>query len=352
MKRQVWKCDRNDPYYVWQEHSKGYLHHGDHGNYVSSHVNRNTALKWKRRGSNQTLCSEAVGCETFQDGSSLVVLNQTVKCHEKSECWGEKEVNIGREVTECSLLPDQTQYLHKDGWQRLLVETESFDVVTNENKTSLKWDLTKTPMSWKGLIVKVQFQCKGSGEYQYNKEVHCVLIKYKGLFTGFHKSEQSENEIDKTQTTVVIVCVLIITFVIGIVVFLAYRNKNRLAKLIRRGSEKPDETRHASPGQKSGDSNNPIYHSSHSAQNDCQLYEATEPEPVYQYANAGHEIEAQPPPKLTYDYALPEDRPRIGQRTCVGKDGDLAGENKMLQHASELNNSKNTPHMYHVLENN
>ena len=80
----------------------------------------------------------AVGCETFQDGSFLVVLNQTIKCHEKSECWGEKEVNIGREVTECSLLPDQTQYLHKDGWQRLLVETESFDVVTNENKTSLK----------------------------------------------------------------------------------------------------------------------------------------------------------------------------------------------------------------------
>ena len=52
----------------------------------------------------------------------------------------------------------------------------------------LKWDLAKTPRSWKGLIVKVQFQCKGSGEYQYNKEVYCVLIKYKGLFTGTYIS--------------------------------------------------------------------------------------------------------------------------------------------------------------------
>ena len=79
-KRQVWKCDRNDSYYVWQEHSKGYLHYGDHGNYVSSHVNRNTALKWKRRGSNQTLCSEGkthrylIYTNTLDSASLLVKL--------------------------------------------------------------------------------------------------------------------------------------------------------------------------------------------------------------------------------------------------------------------------------------
>ena len=80
----------------------------------------------------------AVGCETFQDDSSLLILNKTSKCQE-SECWGEKEINVGtRNVTECSLLPNQVQYLHKDGWQPLSMATNSLVVVASENKVLLK----------------------------------------------------------------------------------------------------------------------------------------------------------------------------------------------------------------------
>ena len=57
-KKQLWRCDRDDPYYVWQPHSKGYLNHGDYGRYVLSHVARKKAFEWKRYGSNQTLCSQ------------------------------------------------------------------------------------------------------------------------------------------------------------------------------------------------------------------------------------------------------------------------------------------------------
>ena len=80
----------------------------------------------------------AVGCETFEDNSSLIVLTQTKQCEYKSECLGKKEINVGRNVTKCSLLPNPAQYFHKNGWQPLLVETESFDVAISGNKTLLK----------------------------------------------------------------------------------------------------------------------------------------------------------------------------------------------------------------------
>ena len=81
----------------------------------------------------------AVGCETFKDNSSLIVLTQTKQCEYKSECLGKKEINVDRNVTKCALLSNQAQYFHKDGWQPLtVVETESFDVVISENKTLLK----------------------------------------------------------------------------------------------------------------------------------------------------------------------------------------------------------------------
>lgn len=86
----------------------------------------------------------AVGCETFEDGSSVVVLNQTEQCQEISECSGEKEIDVKRTVTECSLLTHKAQYLHKDGWKPLSVKTNSFDVVTNESKTLLKVLTTMT----------------------------------------------------------------------------------------------------------------------------------------------------------------------------------------------------------------
>ena len=55
-----------------------------------------------------------------------------------SECSGQKEINIGKNVTECFLVSNKTQYLHKDGWKRLLVETESLDIVAIENRVLLK----------------------------------------------------------------------------------------------------------------------------------------------------------------------------------------------------------------------
>lgn len=80
----------------------------------------------------------AVGCETFKDGSSVVVLNQTEQRQQKPECLVEKEINVGRNVTKCSLLSNQTQYLHDDRWQPLLEKTDSLAVVASENKTLLK----------------------------------------------------------------------------------------------------------------------------------------------------------------------------------------------------------------------
>ena len=80
----------------------------------------------------------AVGCETFKDNSSLIVLNQTKQCEYKSECLRGKEINVGRNLTKCAPLPNQAQHFHEDRWQPLLVETGVFDVVISENKTLLK----------------------------------------------------------------------------------------------------------------------------------------------------------------------------------------------------------------------
>jgi hypothetical protein len=98
---------------------------------------------------------------------------------------------------------------------------------------------------------------------------------------------------------------------------------------------------HISVGQRFGDSNNPIYNSSdnkHSAQSNCALYDVTEPEPEYHYANPAQEIETQRAPEETYDYALP--------------DGNSRNAKVAQQNASELDNSQDTMHLYHVLEHN
>ena len=80
----------------------------------------------------------AVGCEIFHGGSSLLILNQTRNCEPKAECLhGEKEIDIAK-ATECSLVANQVQYLHKDQWISLLVENEPFKIETSEKKTLLK----------------------------------------------------------------------------------------------------------------------------------------------------------------------------------------------------------------------
>ena len=64
-----------------------------------------------------------MGCETFVDGSSLIILNKT-KCEENSECSGEKEIVLKKHG--CSILPNKTQHLHNDTWKALKIKNKSF----------------------------------------------------------------------------------------------------------------------------------------------------------------------------------------------------------------------------------
>ena len=44
----------------------------------------------------------------------------------------------------------------------------------------LQWNLSETPKTWGGLLVKIQFKC-----YDWSGETeHCVVIKYAGTFKG------------------------------------------------------------------------------------------------------------------------------------------------------------------------
>ena len=51
----------------------------------------------------------------------------------------------------------------------------------------LQWNLTTTPKTWAGLVVKVQFKCEettGFNIYNVAETEHCVVIKYTGVFKG------------------------------------------------------------------------------------------------------------------------------------------------------------------------
>ena len=76
----------------------------------------------------------AVGCETFADGSSIIILNKT-NCEENSECLGENEIDLTK--TRCTLLLNQTEYLYNDTWTPLEMKNGSLTIAVN-NKTSLK----------------------------------------------------------------------------------------------------------------------------------------------------------------------------------------------------------------------
>ena len=99
----------------------------------------------------------------------------------------------------------------------------------------------------------------------------------------------------------------------------------------------------------SGASNNPIYGISdtRSAQKNCELYEATEPEPVYHYAYAGYANKAQQPPNVINYYATPGEELKIGQGACNRKGGHR--ENVVSQNATAPQNVESPP-VYHVLE--
>ena len=67
----------------------------------------------------------AVGCERYEDGSSILVLNDR-RQNKTLECVGEKI--IGMRKTTCSLLPNKTQYLHNETWKALEMKTASFEI--------------------------------------------------------------------------------------------------------------------------------------------------------------------------------------------------------------------------------
>ena len=96
-----------------------------------------------------------------------------------------------------------------------------------------------------------------------------------------------------------------------------------------------DNTRHSSADERSGVTINPIYHSSpvkHKAKSECELYETAESQNVYHCP--GDEIREQPSANFTYDYAVPDDKPRIN----------------VSQNAAQAQNLNQSEPVYHVLE--
>ena len=77
----------------------------------------------------------AIGCETFADRSSLVILNKK-KCEEQSKCLGEKVISM--KGTKCFVLPNKTQYLHNNKWEAMEIKTGSFAMFSSMDKVSLK----------------------------------------------------------------------------------------------------------------------------------------------------------------------------------------------------------------------
>ena len=80
------------------------------------------------------LLFSALGCETFSDGSPIIVLNKT-KCEENLECLGGKAINLRK--IRCNLSQKKSQYLHNGTWKTLQIKNGSF-TVTSMDKTSLK----------------------------------------------------------------------------------------------------------------------------------------------------------------------------------------------------------------------
>ena len=326
--KQLWKCERiHGGNYIKTTQSDRFLRFG--GKYqtfaTAGHIHWQESQTWARYGSKQDVCSQAVGCETFADGSSIITLNKT-KCEENSECLGEKKIDLAK--TGCTLLPHQSQYLHNDTWTPLEMKNGSFKIEANIH-VSLKWNLKKTPNSWAGLMVKVRFKCKETTGPNVTETEHCVVIKYTGTFEGFYYEDDSDddedgddndgkdedgnndtgdkNENDKhersndgdegnTKTIIIIVCVLLALLLAGVVAFIVYKYRNRFFRSRKENAERQDE---ADQGNYAT-TMNPLYpvNDNLSGQRECELYEPAS-DHVYQCVDA-----VDPPSQNhTYDYA-------------------------------------------------
>ena len=72
-----------------------------------------------------------VGCETFADGSSIIILDVSKFDKENSE----KEIDLGK--TRCRLWPNKLQYLHNGTWKKLKSKNNSV-AITVDTKVSLQ----------------------------------------------------------------------------------------------------------------------------------------------------------------------------------------------------------------------
>ena len=73
----------------------------------------------------------AVGCETFADGSSMVIVNVSKFDKENSE----KEIDLKK--PRCSLLANKLQYLYNDKWKKLKSNNSSVAIAV-DSKVSLQ----------------------------------------------------------------------------------------------------------------------------------------------------------------------------------------------------------------------
>ncbi|XP_028410778.1 uncharacterized protein LOC114533460 [Dendronephthya gigantea] len=381
--KQLWKCV-GEKKYDMQSMTGRYIYYGY---FTLMGKNQTQKTELKRFGSQNDVCSQGVTrCDTFVDGSSLVILNKT-KCEEKeSECIGTKTVSL--EEMKCFFLPNRTQYLHNETWQSLEIKNSSLRITSTEDKVHLKWNLKKTPQYLEGLMVKVTFTCENTSTNAGTIE-HCIVIKYTGTFTGFYdevedngdnsnegneNSDKSDPDNDKEynattedktngQTIIIIVCVLVVLILAGIIMFVVYRYRHRCVRPAREKTE--GNAAEPTPTEEDADALNPLYPANNNqmAQRECDLYEPT-PDHLYQYVDVENKTADPPLQNLTYDYAVVDGpiNQNVPQKTeldeiqmeAVTESNDEKrigdGEEEMKETKDTVRSTKPPPHKYHVLE--
>ncbi|CAB4031177.1 Hypothetical predicted protein [Paramuricea clavata] len=330
--RQLWECVGDKKYNIMQLLSRRYMYYGEVVHFVTTKKIQSYETKWRRFDSKKDVCSQAVGCEIFADGSSLVILNKT-KCEEQSDCLGEKRIRLSE--TKCFLLPNKIQYLHNDTWKALEIMNGSFVMSSSVHKMSLKWNLTRTPKSWKGILVQVQFQCESStGTAKDTTTEHCVVIKYTGTFTGFNYNEEDRtinadiprmpdgdgengkddgNDLnndqegnsagkDNTKIIIIIICALVLFCIAGMVGIIVYKRRKRSVRSKNRNTENPVPDENSSPVvEEMAESANPQNNNSQPTPNQIQLYTIPNPGHEYEYVDANDRTFALRPQSPKYE---------------------------------------------------
>ncbi|XP_046864080.1 uncharacterized protein LOC124458003 isoform X2 [Xenia sp. Carnegie-2017] len=189
-KKQLWKCIERT-YYVENVNTQKYLTYEQSQEEVTTsswyYVHYNG--KWKPLHSNESICQKAIGCEIFQDGEPIVILDKEECAKEKFLCLGEKKMMLQKK-NECVIQHDKSQYLYNDTWKNFVMKDKSLSIDTWSYGVTLKWNLTNTPQAWEGLIVQIKFRCQQ--RYSSRATEHCAMIKYAGTFKGFVEANEND----------------------------------------------------------------------------------------------------------------------------------------------------------------